>query len=188
MILWMSSLGFISAFAVGPASFSIIRSLVCLRTWPWSSIAGFLLGDLIYIALAILLLQSPLLHHPWLRNILTGLTAVVLLVYSLHVLLSRKPAQDMEATQLGFGKSLTLTLSNFHLVLIYAGLFVHLNKTNSLWLGASIYSLAFIAGFLTLLWGLKQLHGSIRKFLRNIELVAACGFFCFSIYLSMELL
>ncbi|WP_413584426.1 hypothetical protein [Bdellovibrio sp. HCB274] len=188
MILWMTSVGFISAFALGPASFSIIRSLVSLRTWPWSSIAGFLLGDLTYIVLAIFLLQSQILNQLWLRNILTGLTAVMLLGYSLYVLLSSKPREEKAPSQLGFGKCLTLTLSNFHLVLIYAGLFVHLNESNSLWLGAAIYSIAFIAGFLTLLWGLKHLHGPLKKFLRNIEIVAACGFFCFSIYLSMEIL
>lgn len=188
MILWMLSVGFLSAFALGPASFSIIRSLVSRRTWPWSSIAGFLLGDLTYIALAMALLQSPLFHQDWLKTVLTALTAVVLSAYSLKVLLSKEQPASLEIPHLGFTKSLALTLSNFHLVLIYAGLFVQLRDAKSLWLGVTAYLLAFVFSFLALLWGLKRLHGPIKKFLRKIEIVAACGFFCFSIYLSMEIL
>lgn len=187
MILWMISVGFLSAFALGPASFSIIRSLVSRRTWPWSSIAGFLLGDLIYIVLALVLLQSPWLHQEWLKTLLTGLTALVLSAYSLKVLTSKEPA-TLEIPHMGFKKSLALTLSNFHLVLIYAGLFVHLRDAKSLWLGAGVYLGTFTLSFLALLWGLKRLQGPIKKFLRKIEIVAACGFFCFSVYLSMEIL
>lgn len=190
MILWMITVGFLSAFALGPASFSIIRSLVSRRQWPWSSIAGFLVGDLTYIVLAMALLQSPLFHEVWLKNLLTALTAGVLLLYSVKVLLSKPNPQSLEVPAQGFSKSLLLTLSNFHLVLIYAGLFVQLTgqKTAALWMGVGVYILTFILSFLGLLWGLKQLHGPLKKFLRKIEIVAACGFLGFSIYLSLEIL
>ncbi|AFY01647.1 hypothetical protein [Bdellovibrio bacteriovorus] len=188
MILWMISVGFLSAFALGPASFSIIRSLVSRRTWPWSSIAGFLLGDVTYILLAMALLKSPLFHQEWLKITLTGMTALVLSAYSLKVLLSKEQPATIEIPHQGFTKSLALTLSNFHLVLIYAGLFVHLRDAKSLWLGVLVYLLTFVVSFLALLWGLKRLHGPIKQFLRKIEIVAACGFFCFSIYLSVGIL
>lgn len=191
MIPWMITVGFLSAFALGPASFSIIRSLVSRRQWPWSSIAGFLVGDLIYIVLAMALLQSPLLHEIWLKNLLTALTAGVLLLYSVKVLTSKtNPQQSLEVPAQGFSKSLLLTLSNFHLVLIYAGLFVQLagQKTAALWMGVGVYVLTFVFSFLGLLWGLKQLHGPLKKLLRKIEIVAACGFLGFSIYLSLEIL
>ncbi|WP_413580616.1 hypothetical protein [Bdellovibrio sp. HCB288] len=188
MILAMFVTGILSAFALGPASFSIIRSLVSRRSWPWSSIAGFLLGDLIYILFATALLRSPLLHLQWFKNLLTVLTALALLIFSVHVIFSKSPTSSIQIPDLGFRMSLALTLSNFHLVFIYAGLFSHALETNTLLLGVSIYALTFVASFMALLWSLKRLHGPIKKILRKIEVVAACGFFCFSVYLSMEIL
>ena len=64
MIIWMSGVGFLSAFALGPASFNIIRNLITKKNWPWPSILGFLLGDLFYIGLALWALQSPVLASP----------------------------------------------------------------------------------------------------------------------------
>lgn len=189
MIPWMIGVGFLSAFALGPASFSIIRSLISRREWPWGSIAGFLLGDVFYILMALLLLQSPLFHEAWLKNILTGLTAVTLLLYSAKVFLSKSNPQNLEFPDQGFTKSLLLTLSNFHLVFIYAGLFVHLTaQKNILLIGVSAYLGAFALSFLALLWTLQRLHGPLKFFLRKIEILAACGFLGFSIYISMGIL
>lgn len=189
MILWMTSVGCLSAFALGPASFSIIRTLLSRRQWPWASIAGFLVGDLVYIALAVALLQSPWLSLPWLKTALTSLTVIALSLYSVKVLWSRPAEEAPQVTSQGFLRSLLLTLSNFHLVLIYAGLFVNLTTSqNPLWLGVLVYLSAFIASFLGLLWGLRRLQGPLRSFLRKIEVVAACGFLGFSLYLSLEIL
>lgn len=189
MILWMTSVGCLSAFALGPASFSIIRSLLNRRQWPWASIAGFLVGDVIYIALAVALLHSPWLNLPWLKTGLTALTAAALSLYSVKVLWTRPGLAEEQAASQGFLRSLMLTLSNFHLVLIYAGLFINLTNSQSpLWLGVLVYLSAFVASFLGLLWGLRRLQGPLKTFLRKIEVVAACGFLGFSLYLSLEIL
>lgn len=194
MILWMIFVAFLSAFAVGPASFSIIRSLVSTKRWPWSSIAGFLLGDVIYIGLAIKFLQSPLFHNEWFKNILTGMTALFLLLYSMQVVVKRSEIKNLEIPAPGFVKSLLLTLSNFHLLLIYAGFFVHFTDPSptALWLGVSIYVViyvvTFVVSFIALLGGLLLFQTSLKTLLRKIEIMTACCFLSFSIYLFMEIL
>lgn len=193
MIPWLVFVGFLSAFALGPASFNIIRSLISKRSWPWSSIAGFLLGDLLYITLTLLLLQSPVLQHPGLKIFLTGLTVACLVLYSGKILFPSLKDKDQEVVPLqnqGFKNSFLLTISNFHLVLIYAGLFVNLNHENpvSLLLGVFVYFAAFLVTFLALLWGLRFLQDSLKKALRKIEVIAAFGFLTFSVYLSLEIL
>ncbi len=189
MILWMTSIGCLSAFALGPASFSIIRSLLNRRDWPWASIAGFLVGDIIYISLAVVFLSSPWLQHSGLRFALTMLTAGILSLYSVKVLLSRPTPQLAHKTSQGFIRSLLLTLSNCHLVLIYVGLFMNLTSSQSpLWLGVLVYLSAFVASFLGLLWVLRHFQGALKTFLRKIEIITACGFLVFSLYLSLETL
>lgn len=184
------TMGLASSLAVGPASFSIIRNLINHRKWPWRSIAGFLLGDLIYIAVTILFLQTPLVHEAWLRRLLTAMTVAVLLFYSVRVLFLSPKEQSIEVSPQSFTRSLMLTLANFHLLFIYAGLFMHLSELGwaALWQGISLYLLSFIAGFLGLLWSLKKFHTYLKLILRKIEIIAACGFFGFSIYLSLEIL
>lgn len=191
MILGLMGVGFLSAFAVGPASFNIIRTLIAKRTWPWSSIGGFLLGDLIYILLALLLIQSPLLQELWLKSLLTILTVICLVLYSGKVLLTTKPAEN-EATVLiqGFRKNLLLTLSNFHLLFIYAGLFVGFSGDTSdpLWMGVLVYILTFLLSFFIMLFALLFFQKSLKTTLRKIEVLAAFGFITFSVYLSLGML
>ncbi|WII71017.1 hypothetical protein QJS83_11145 [Bdellovibrio sp. 22V] len=191
MILWFSGLGFISAFALGPATFNIIRNLIARKAWPWRSIAGFLLGDLIYIAAAVLLLRTSLWQIVWLKALLTSLTVLCLLLYSLKVLFPGKEQQEQPSTvgAPSFRRSFFLTLGNFHLVFIYAGLFVNLTENNlTMFAGVLAYLSAFIVSFFALLWVLRVFHGSLQQILRKIEVVAACGFLTFSIYLSMGIL
>ncbi|WP_413944753.1 LysE family transporter [Bdellovibrio sp. HCB-162] len=195
MILWLMLVGFLSAFALGPASFNIIRSLINKRTWPWDSIAGFLLGDIFYITLALLLLQSPLLQLTWLKTLLTGLTVASLVLYSGKILFPSLKDKDQEVKpsqqqQQGFKSSLLLTLSNFHLVFIYAGLFVNISHSRhfSLFAGVMAYFMAFLVTFFALLWALRSLQSSLKNVLRRIEMVAAFGFLTFSVYLSLEIL
>ncbi len=193
MIFWLIFVGFLSAFALGPASFNIIRSLITQKTWPWASIAGFLLGDLIYIGLAIALLRSPLLQEPWLKTLLTVLTVFCLVIYSGKILLPKRASSDLVKEPLSnpsFKQSLLLTLTNFHLVFIYAGLFANLSITaNSLlYWGVIAYFTAFILTFLGMLYGLQIFQKSLRNLLRRFEVIAACGFLTFSLYISLEIL
>lgn len=193
MIFWLIFVGFLSAFALGPASFNIIRSLITQKTWPWASIAGFLLGDLIYIGLAIALLRSPLLQEPWLKTLLTVLTVFCLVIYSGKILLPKRASSDLVKEPLSnpsFKQSLLLTLTNFHLVFIYAGLFANLSITaNSLlYWGVIAYFTAFILTFLGMLYGLQIFQESLRNLLRRLEVIAACGFLTFSLYISLEIL
>lgn len=193
MIFWLIFVGFLSAFALGPASFNIIRSLITQKTWPWASIAGFLLGDLIYIGLAIALLRSPLLQEPWLKTLLTVLTVFCLVIYSGKILLPKRASSDLVKEPLSnpsLKQSLLLTLTNFHLVFIYAGLFANLSITaNSLlYWGVIAYFTAFILTFLGMLYGLQIFQESLRNLLRRLEVIAACGFLTFSLYISLEIL
>ncbi|MBV2168066.1 MAG: LysE family transporter [Bdellovibrio sp.] len=193
MILGLLLVGGLSAFALGPASFNIIRTLISKRTWPWASIAGFLAGDLVYIGLALILLQSALLQMPWLRISLTSLTVLCLMIYSIRILL---PKQKLPETFLesfsspSFKKSFLLTLANFHLVFIYAGLFANLGADGkiAIYSGALAYFIGFLLGFFSLLYGLHFFQSSLRTLLRKMEVVAAFGFLTFSIYLSLEIL
>lgn len=190
MIAGIILVAILSSFAVGPASFNIIRNLISTERWPWSSIAGFLVGDLAYVGLAIVLLQSPLFRETWLKTFLTTLTAVVLFIYAVRIMTSKEKAVYLEVPASGFMKSLFLTLSNFHLILIYAGFFVHFDEPNPgfLFIGVGIYVCAFITGFMLFLWGLQLFRSSLRRFLRKIEFFTACGFLSFSIYLFTEIL
>lgn len=191
MILWMIALGLLSALAIGPASFQIIRSLITGRTWPWNSILGFLCGDIIYIFFSVLLLRSPLLEITWVRNILTMITVLVLFTYAVKVLVFQKATDLSSPLQyFGFKKSLLLTLSNVHLVLIYTGLFLNITNEHPLhfmW-GILIYFLAFVVGFLALLVSLNRIKLSLAKILRPLEVIVACGFLTFSVYLYLEIL
>lgn len=194
MILWMSGVGFLSAFALGPAGFNVVRDLLSKKTWPWGAILGFLLGDLLYIGLALGLVQSPLLHSFWLKNILTLLTVFCLIFYSTKVLFFTKEVSGDEQNneiQQGFIKSLLLTLANFHLVFIYAGLFLTLQQSSipgTLTFGVLIYASSFVASFLFLLLGLSGFRVYLKTALRKAEVVAACGFLSFSLYLLLEFL
>ncbi|KHD88772.1 MAG: hypothetical protein OM95_06470 [Bdellovibrio sp. ArHS] len=192
MILWLISIGFISAFALGPASFNIIRSLVAERSWPWKSIAGFLVGDVIYIGLALALLQSPWLQQEWLRILLTILTVICLILYSAKILLSAKASTSLEGAirPPSFRKSFLLTMGNFHLVFIYAGLFSNMAAatTSALLIGALSYTLAFLVSFVLLLFVISHFKSHLKQILRHLEVIAACGFLTFSAYLSMGIL
>lgn len=185
----MAIIGALSAFALGPATFNIIRNLINSNRWPWKSIMGFLVADVIYMLLALALLQSPWLKVPFVRTILTALTAITLLLYSLKTFCSNGPANhDDRQTSDRFLGSLSLTLANFHLVLIYAGLFSNLENNQDLWWSAGVYLLFFLGAFLFLLWGLEQYQNSLKNVLRKIELTAAYGFLSFSVYLSFAIL
>lgn len=193
MMLSLILVGLLSAFALGPASFSIIRKMLQEKTFPWAEISGFLTGDVIYIALSLVLLQSPLMQNSRLKVALTLLTSGTLLAFSLHMLWKRKQVtgrpkkSDVEASsQNGFWGSLLLTLGNFHLVLIYTGLFAGLLHGNLLQVigGATLYTLSFAGGFLLLLIILKSFQATLQKLLRQIEVFVSVGFIFFSFYLS----
>ncbi|WP_373997508.1 LysE family transporter [Bdellovibrio bacteriovorus] len=195
MILWLMIIGFLSAFALGPASFNIIRSLVRDRSWPWKSIAGFLLGDIVYIALALMLLKSPLLQEAWLKALLTVLTVLCLVLYSVKILFLQKNTdssflKEELLIRPSFKKSFLLTMANFHLVFIYASLFANVANENglTLWMGAITYLAAFLVSFILLLFTIRQFKNHLQGFLRKIEVVAACGFLTFSAYLSLGIL
>ena len=186
MILSLIAIGLLSAFALGPASFSIIRQLLADKKWPWAEISGFLMGDIIYIAMSLLLLQSPIVQNSKLKVALTLLTSATLILFSMHLLWKRKRANPEASSQKGFWGSLFLTLGNFHLVLIYTGLFASLLKGNTpqLVFGASLYALSFCGGFILLLNVLKIFQDALHKILRQLEVVVSFGFICFSFYLS----
>ncbi|MEN0057420.1 MAG: LysE family transporter [Bdellovibrio sp.] len=194
MILGLMLVGFLSAFALGPASFNIIRSVLKKRTWPWNSILGFLLGDCFYIVVALLLLQSPLLQQENVKITLTLLTAGILGLYSCKMLLLSPEVTHSQMSQnsepASFWSSFFLTLGNVHLVLIYAGLFAHWGQQDMsflLW-GVGAYLLTFVISFFGLLALLRFFQTSLKSFLRHIEILAACGFLTFSVYLSLEIL
>lgn len=190
MIPGIILLGLLSAFAVGPASFSIIQSLIQSKTWPWKAIAGFLLGDIIYISLALSLLKTPLLDNQVIRIVLTLLTVVFLVTYAVRILFAKKQIEETFSTTHGFWKSLIITLSNFHLIFLYAGIFAPFTHQSAMKLAlvVSAYLFAFIASFLTLLWTIQQLRNGLQTFLRKIQVIAAYGFITCSIFLSLELL
>lgn len=191
MTLSMMGIGFLSAFALGPAGFNIIRSLLTKKRWPWPAILGFLAGDLIYILLSVLLIKSPLLHHSWLEKTLTMLTVLALLFYAVKVLFltDKEPLHgSVTGSSQGFRQSLLLTLSNFHLVFIYAGIFLSLTDQASLGFGIFVYVVSFVAGFMGLLLGLRGFEFYLKNILRKIEIFAACGFLSFSIYLILGIL
>lgn len=184
--------GFLSAFAIGPASFNIIRNLITRKSWPWQSIAGFITGDLIYMSLALFSLKFSVVQAPLARIILTLLTITSLVIYSCRILIFQRSAPQLEALPdagQSYKNSLLLTLSNFHLLLIYAGIFINLfPKSASPFLGVAVYFCTFLLTFLGLLTGLQIFQNSLKQNLRKIEVVAAYGFLSFSFYLSMELL
>ncbi|XGC79327.1 LysE family transporter [Bdellovibrio bacteriovorus] len=191
MILWIAFLGFISAFALGPATFNIIQNLIQKRTWPWKEILGFMLGDIIYLALAISLIHTPLLQESRIKSALTFLTISFLVFYSVKILLKKKETVESAlAENYGFWRSLFITLCNFHLVFIYAGLFAPFasRSGNELLWGAGSYLAAFFLSFLGLLWVLQMAQKHLERFLRKIEIIAAYGFLTFSFLLSLELL
>lgn len=194
MMSGMLGAGFISAFALGPASFNIIRDLLREETWPWSAILGFLSADLLYITLAAALLTSPHLHSSGLVTSLTLLTVGALWLYSFKVFLTASPAGEtatLGRPRSGFFQSLFLTLSNFHLILLYTGLFLNLSSQKAdahLTLGIICYVLGFIGGFLGLLSALKAFGNYLKNILRKVEIFAACGFLGLSIYLLSGIL
>ncbi len=160
MILGLMGLGALSALAVGPASFNIIRILIAEKTWPWPSILGFLTGDFIYIFLAMALLRTPLLQEQWLKSTLTVLTVICLVVYSSRVLFtnSNNKAQSKNSSEENFLKqsfkeSFILTLGNFHLLFIYAGIFISFSQS-LMYLSMAVCSLivaTFLLSFFILL-------------------------------------
>jgi hypothetical protein len=187
MMLSLILVGLLSSFALGPASFSIIRKMLQEKNFPWAEISGFLMGDVIYIAMSLVLLQSPFMQNSKLKVALTLLTSGTLLAFSLHMLWKRKQNASVEASsQNGFWGSLLLTLGNFHLVLIYTGLFAGLLHGNILQVvgGASLYTLSFAGGFILLLNILKNFQDALQKILRQIEVFVSVGFIFFSFYLS----
>lgn len=194
MMLSLILVGLLSAFALGPASFSIIRKMLQGKTLPWAEISGFLMGDVIYIAMSLVLLQSPLMQNSRLKVALTLLTSGTLLAFSLHMLWKRqntatgrpKRSGVETSSQNGFWGSLLLTLGNFHLVLIYTGLFAGLLHGNLLQVigGATLYTLSFAGGFILLLIILKNFQATLQKLLRQIEVFVSVGFIFFSFYLS----
>jgi hypothetical protein len=187
MILSLILVGLLSSFALGPASFSIIRKMLQEKNFPWAEISGFLMGDVIYIAMSLVLLQSPFMQNSRLKVALTLLTSGTLLAFSLHMLWKRKQTASAEASsQNGFWGSLLLTLGNFHLVLIYTGLFAGLLHGNMLQVvgGAGLYTLSFAGGFILLLNILKNFQDTLQKILRQIEVFVSVGFIFFSFYLS----
>ncbi|UOF02020.1 LysE family transporter [Bdellovibrio reynosensis] len=191
MILWIAFLGFISAFALGPATFNIIQNLIQKKTWPWKEIFGFMVGDIIYLALALSLINTPLLLGSKIKSVLTLLTVAFLVFYSLKILLKKKAKVETAlAESHGFWRSLFITLCNFHLVFIYAGLFAPFASTSGseLLLGAGSYLAAFFVSFISLLWVLQIAQKHLERFLRKIEIIAAYGFLTFSFILSLELL
>lgn len=187
MILSLILVGLLSSFALGPASFSIIRKMLQERKFPWAEISGFLMGDVIYIAMSLVLLQSPFMQNSRLKVALTLLTSGTLLAFSLHMLWKRNHTASAEASsQNGFWGSLLLTLGNFHLVLIYTGLFAGLLHGNLLQVvgGAGLYTLSFAGGFILLLNVLKKFQDTLQRLLRQIEVFVSVGFIFFSFYLS----
>lgn len=194
MMIGMFGAGFISAFALGPASFNIIRNLLREKSWPWSAILGFFSADLVYILVAAALLYSPYLHSSSLTAGLTLLTVGMLWLYSLKVFLAANPVSETSAipqARHGFRQSLLLTLSNFHLILLYTGLFLNLSSQESesqLALGIGCYFFGFVGGFLGLLSALKAFANYLKTALRKVELFAACGFLGFSFYLLSGIL
>jgi hypothetical protein len=187
MMLSLILVGLLSSFALGPASFSIIRKMLQEKNFPWAEISGFLMGDVIYIAMSLVLLQSPFMQNSKLKVALTLLTSGTLLAFSLHMLWKRKQNASVEASsQNGFWGSLLLTLGNFHLVLIYTGLFAGLLHGNLLQVvgGASLYTLSFAGGFILLLNILKNFQDALQKILRQVEVFVSVGFIFFSFYLS----
>lgn len=190
MILSLILVGLLSSFALGPASFSIIRKMLQERKFPWAEISGFLMGDVIYIAMSLVLLQSPFMQNSRLKVALTLLTSGTLLAFSLHMLWKRQKntntASVEASSQNGFWGSLLLTLGNFHLVLIYTGLFAGLLHGNLLQVvgGAGLYTLSFAGGFILLLNVLKNFQETLQKMLRQIEVFVSVGFIFFSFYLS----
>ncbi len=189
MFVEIALIGALSALALGPASFNIIRSLIHNNRWPWNSILGFLIADVIYMVLALVLLRSPWLQEHAIRTVLTALTAGTLLIYSLKTFVNKSPPTPLNHPKAdSFFASLSLTLSNFHLVLIYAGLFSNLKQSQNLVQSASVYLGFFLGAFLLLLWGLEQYRESLKTALRKIELTAAYGFLGFAAYLSVTIL
>lgn len=188
MILSLILVGLLSSFALGPASFSIIRKMLQEKNFPWAEISGFLMGDVIYIALSLGLLQSSYMQNSRLKVALTLLTSGMLLAFSLNMLWKRKQATASAgaSTQNGFWGSLLLTLGNFHLVLIYTGLFAGLLHGNLLQVvgGAILYTLSFAGGFILLLSVLKKFQDTLQRLLRQIEVFVSVGFIFFSFYLS----
>ena len=190
MIFSLILVGLLSSFALGPASFSIIRKMLQERKFPWAEISGFLMGDVIYIAMSLVLLQSPFMQNSRLKVALTLLTSGTLLAFSLHMLWKRQKnpntASVEASSQNGFWGSLLLTLGNFHLVLIYTGLFAGLLHGNLLQVvaGATLYTLSFAGGFILLLNVLKNFQETLQKMLRQIEVFVSVGFIFFSFYLS----
>jgi hypothetical protein len=192
MILSLIFVGLLSSLALGPASFSIIRKMLQEKVFPWAEISGFLMGDVIYIAMSLVLLQSPFMQNSRLKVALTLLTSGTLLAFSLHMLWKRKKTGRQKksgagaSSQNGFWGSLLLTLGNFHLVLIYTGLFAGLLHGSQLQMvgGASLYTLSFAGGFILFLTILNNFQDALQKILRQIEVFVSVGFIFFSFYLS----
>ena len=151
MILEIIAMGFLSAFALGPASFNIIRLLVTKKKFPWSAILGFLLADLIFILLALYLLRTSFFNEPLVRFVLTLFTAFALTTYALKILLKPESPElpDFHLNP-GFRQSFLLSLSNIQLLLIYAGLFSSwsLSLPQIPYSGALFYFLSFYFCFL----------------------------------------
>ena len=193
MILSLIFVGLLSSLALGPASFSVIRKMLQEKVFPWAEISGFLMGDVIYITMSLVLLQSPFMQNSRLKVALTLLTSGTLLAFSLHMLWKHHKqnghgtTSGVEASsQKGFWGSLLLTLGNFHLVLIYTGLFAGLLHGSQLQkvAGASLYTLSFAGGFILLLSLIKNFQDALQKILRQIEVFVSVGFIFFSFYLS----
>lgn len=183
-------LGLLSALAPGPASFSIFRKLLTAKSWPRGEIVGFLLGDLIYVSASLFLLKSPLLEETRFKTALTLFTCATFLLFSFHLLKKKPDPLALPPSSKGFWGSLLLTLGNFHLPLLYTGLFASLlsGSLPHMAMGAGLYALSFSIGFILLLVALKNVQGSLQKRLRHMEVAVSFGFIFFSLYLSWRTL
>lgn len=191
MILGLLLLGFLSAFALGPSSFNIIRHLVTRKSWPWMDIVGFLTADLTLIAISLVLLRSPFLQTQASRTVLTLITVGCLSAYALQILLRKNPLplEASENSKNSFFKSFLLGTSNLHLVLIYAGLFINVTMDGDIpYQPVLFYFGSFLFSFFGLLWIIRSLKELFRPVLRQLEVTAAFGFLMFSIYLSWGIL
>lgn len=191
MILALLLIGFLSAFALGPSSFNIIRDLLSRKRWPWKAILGFLLADLVLISLSLVLLRSPWLQNSLSKTVLTLVTVLSLSFYALQILF-KSPSLALEAeheSKNSFAKSFLLGLCNVHLVLIYAGLFINVAMDGDIpFQPALIYFLSFLVSFLSMLWIVRTINAVLAPLLRHLELMAAFGFLLFSAYLSWGIL
>ncbi len=186
MMVTLVILGFLSALTLGPAGFSIVQKLIQEKRWPWAEISGFFLGDFIYLGLSLLLLQSSLIQKASLKIGLTLATSLVLVLFSISMIRRETNQSPDSKTRRGFWRSLLLTLGNFHLVLIYTGLFTGvLNGNNQkLFQGAALYAISFALGFLLLLLVLLHFQATFQKLLRRIEILVGYSFIFFSFYLT----